>query len=96
MEEVRGEDREVIKTMKCITGKKCFEEEFLALEALIQNHIFNDYSEAEGPINIYQCHECDHWHFTSKGLKHEVLNAPETKARIKRERQANYWERKIR
>jgi len=82
--------------MKCTSGKRCFEEEFLALEALIQNHIINDYPDGDGPLNIYKCTECANWHFTSKGLPHDVLTDPEMIARIMKEKRANYWERKLR
>jgi len=83
--------------MQCSSGKKgCFERESLALEALVQNHIMNDYSVDEGPINVYQCDECDYWHFTSREPKNAILEDPDTLKRIKKERRANYWERKLR
>lgn len=81
--------------MKCSTGKRCFEDGIVALDALIQNHIINDYASKEGPINIYQCDLCGSWHFTSKGPRHEALADPETQERIRKERRANYWERKL-
>ena len=82
--------------MTCVSGKKCFEDEKLALEALIQNHVIYSYSEGNGPINVYECRECGFWHFTSKGLKNEILLKPDIQSRIKKEQQANYWERKLR
>ena len=82
--------------MRCVTGKRCFESEELAVEALVQHHIINHYSEGQGPINVYHCPHCEHWHFTSKGERNEILNDPGTQARIKKERQSNYWERKLR
>jgi len=81
--------------MTCVTGKRCFEDESIALEALIQHHIINNYPIDQGPKTIYQCSDCGAWHFTSKGEKHEVLLDEKTLRRIKRERQANYWERKL-
>lgn len=90
-----GENRSK-SDMRCSSGKKCFELESLALEALVQNHIINEYPRDEGPINIYECEKCGYWHFTSKGLKHTHLEDPEIQDRIKKERQANYWERKLR
>ena len=82
--------------MNCSTGKRCFEQESLALEALIQNHAFNNYSSNEGPINVYECPQCGCWHFTSKGNKHSIFEDSGVSERIKRERVANYWERKLR
>ncbi|SNS69849.1 hypothetical protein SAMN05421640_0900 [Ekhidna lutea] len=81
---------------KCISGKKCFESEELAEEALIQNHIRNNYRGGEGPVNVYQCDNCGYWHFTSKGDKSEKLRDPEVLEFIERERRAFDWERKLR
>lgn len=79
----------------CITGKRSFADEELALEALIQHHIINDYPPNQGPINVYECSECGNWHFTSKGTN-KILDNPDIKNRIKKERIANQWERRLR
>ena len=81
--------------MRCSTGKRCFAGESVALEALIQNHIINDYLPNEGPVNVYECHQCGYWHFTSKGLKNAIFKDADTLKRIQQERRANYWERKL-
>ena len=81
--------------MKCSSGKKCFEDEFLATEALIQNHVINDHTFGAGPINVYECDMCGYWHFTSKGVRHEVLDDPDLRDRIKREREGHFWERRL-
>ncbi len=82
--------------MNCVTGKRCFVTESLGVEALIQNHIRNDYRKGEGPKNIYECQECGYWHFTSKGAEHEVFSDEEILKRIRTERQGFQWERKMR
>ncbi len=82
--------------MTCRTGKRCFETEAIAEEALIQNHIVNHYQGQEGPKTIYQCDECGNWHFTSRGQFHPLFEDEEVVDRIKRERLANSWERHLR
>lgn len=79
----------------CGSGKRLFESEAIALEALIQNHIVNTYNVGEGPRNVYLCNECGSWHFTSKGETHSFLDDEETMAKIKKERIASHWERKL-
>ena len=71
--------------MRCVTGKNGYESEELALEALIQNHIRNRHRDGSGPINVYQCKECDLWHFTSKGIKANILTDKDVLERIQRE-----------
>ena len=80
----------------CVTGKRCFEAQSLAEEALIQNQIINNYRTNEGPKNVYLCGECGDWHFTSKGDPHPMFEDEVVKQRIKRERLANNWERSLR
>ncbi|MEQ6168584.1 MULTISPECIES: hypothetical protein [unclassified Ekhidna] len=82
--------------MKCSSGKRAFDSVALAEEALIQHHIRNDYKKGEGPINIYECKECGNWHFTSKGIEHELFNDQEIVRRIESERRAFLWEQKLR
>lgn len=80
---------------KCISGKRCFDDEGIASEALVQHHILNEYSANQGPRNVYQCEECGNWHFTSKS-KNSLLDDPDISKRIKKEREASQWERKLR
>ena len=80
----------------CSSGKRMYETESLAVEALIQNHIINNYRGGQGPTNVYQCDECGHWHFTSKGAKNEIFDDSETIKMIEREKRALNWERSLR
>ena len=77
----------------CSSGKRTFETESLAVEALIQNHIINNYRANEGPVNVYECPECGYWHFTSKSARHSLFDDPEIMKTIAREKQAHNWER---
>ncbi len=82
--------------MKCVSGKRVYESEELALDALIQNQIRNHYRDGSGPVNVYECHECKNWHFTSKGPKADILEDPETIQRIRKEREGLEWESRLR
>ncbi|MEM6643433.1 MAG: hypothetical protein AAF616_10670 [Bacteroidota bacterium] len=84
-----------LNAQKCVSGKRCYETEMLAVEALIQHHIVNDYKGITGPINIYQCLDCGMWHFTSKGEKHALFDDEDTLSYIKKERRAYQWEKGI-
>ena len=79
-----------------VSRKVSYASEALALEALIQHHIRQHHSPGKGPVNIYLCNHCGEWHFTSKGEHHPELQLPETQARIKKEREGLYWERRLR
>lgn len=78
---------------RCISGKRIYESESIAIAALIQNHIRNNYRKNEGPINIYNCLDCNRWHFTSKGEKHPLFDDQETMRTIEQEKRAHNWER---
>ena len=56
--------------IKCVSGKRAYEKEEDAEEALVQSRIN---SGDHGPRNIYLCNDCSHWHLTSKGIDHPVL-----------------------
>ncbi|MFK7952491.1 MAG: hypothetical protein AB8B73_06565 [Ekhidna sp.] len=81
--------------MKCVTGKTVYETAEIAEEALIQNHIRNNHRVGSGPINIYECRDCHHWHFTSQGNLNQQLENPEVIQRIKQERRVREWEFKL-
>ncbi|WP_109832561.1 hypothetical protein [Reichenbachiella versicolor] len=80
--------------MKCITGKKCHETEELAEEALIENHIHFNHPKGSGPINIYLCEHCGHYHFTSQGEPHYILE--EKASYIAAQKRARDWEYRLR
>lgn len=75
----------------CVTGKNCYDSKELATEALIQNRIRNRHRDGSGPINIYKCKDCDHWHFTSKGEIADFLKEPDVIKRIEKERRTLDW-----
>jgi hypothetical protein len=81
--------------MRCPTGKSAFSSEALALEALVQNHIRHQHRFGAGPLDVYQCVDCNEWHFTSRPPMNPHLLDPEVQQRIKSEGRALEWERKF-
>ncbi|MEP2773065.1 MAG: hypothetical protein ABJH05_13020 [Fulvivirga sp.] len=79
---------------RCSTQKVCYDSRTIAEEALLQNHAKNNYAPGQGPINVYECEMCGSYHFTSKGAINHILE--EEKDRIKRLREANFWEDRFR
>ena len=77
--------------MKCVTGKVCYEEEEIAKEALISSHVRNAHRPGSGPINIYECDDCEQWHLTSKGATANFLLDAGVKARIEKEKRLRKW-----
>lgn len=81
--------------MKCVSGKRAFENRQLAEEALIaarSNFVFRDDA---GPVGVYQCDDCGAWHLTSKGPKSNLLNDPDIKDTIRKQQEAEYWRQKF-
>lgn len=80
--------------LTCRTGKRVYQTESLAEEALLDAHSRNQYS-GTGPIAIYLCEECGYFHFTSKGVMNKRLAEQIANGKIKRQQQANEWSRKL-
>ncbi len=73
--------------MRCPTGKNGYYLETEAQEALIRSHI----RFLQAAKNYYKCNDCNEYHLTSQGELNAILNSPEVKARIKREKLAQEW-----
>lgn len=82
--------------MDCVTGKIRYASKSLAEEALIEKRARFHFRENSGPIGVYLCDDCGDWHFTSKGTPSSILNSDGVKNRIEKEREAYFWERKLR
>ncbi len=89
-----GNQKVCMLSNTCISSKRCFYDEEIALEALVLHHILNDYPFSQGPSNVYQCEECGSWHFTSKS-RNSLLDDPAIVKRIKDAREASLWERRL-
>ena len=82
--------------MKCSTGKRMYDSQEMAERALIENRSRFYHNDDSGPVNVYQCRDCGMWHFTSKGPRNPLLDDQQVRKRISVDREANYWERKLR
>lgn len=79
----------------CRTGKRVFVTEQLAEEALIAAHGFYSYAKGKGPVGVYACEECGHFHLTSKGEVNPRLAAALKSGDLRREQQASQWLHKV-
>lgn len=79
--------------MKCVTNKVCYDTKELAEDALIEHRSRHYHNENSGPINVYECRDCGTYHFTSQGEISDLIK--ENKSKIDANREANYWERKL-
>ena len=80
---------------QCITGKIAYERESLALEALLELWIRNNYVRGTGPITIYRCEDCGWYHHTSSGTMHPQLQDFIESGEFSRRRRAFEWEEKL-
>jgi len=81
--------------MKCPTGKKIYPTEDLAVEALIGAWTAYDYPAGQGPQAVYSCEECGQYHLTSRGPMNTKLAEMLTKGDIRKQKEADRWEDKI-
>lgn len=79
----------------CSTGKKSFQTESIAEEALLSAWTMYNYPPDKGPIAIYVCDECGTYHFTSKGTMNPKLSAMLADGTLTRQKDANAWLDKI-
>lgn len=52
--------------------------------------------ELNQSTTVYQCQDCGAWHLTSKGDMHPSLKNYLNSGEAKKQREAEYWERKLR
>jgi len=84
-----------VKVLSCRSGKKLFITAALAEDALLEAWANYHYTPSNGPRNIYQCDECGHFHFTSKGEMNTRLAEALKDGSIDRQREANRWMNKF-
>ncbi len=77
--------------MSC--NKRSYLSEELAVTALLEARIKFD---ANTSITVYCCDDCGQWHLTSKGIVHPKLASALQAGKINRQKEADYWERKLR
>lgn len=79
----------------CSSGKRSFDSEELAREALIEVRARNNFPDGQGPNGIYVCEYCKCYHLTSKSPDNTLIDSTEARERIRREREANFWLNKL-
>jgi hypothetical protein len=79
----------------CSTGKRSFDSEELAREALIDVRARNNFPDDQGPNGIYGCEICGCYHLTSKSSDDSLINNTESQERIRRQKEANFWLNKL-
>lgn len=79
----------------CQTHKNQYYSQALAEEALIDLHARNNYPKGEGPMNVYMCDYCHHWHLTSSGNLNEHLKEQMENGELQKKQTAHQWENKI-
>jgi hypothetical protein len=69
--------------------------EHIAEDALIEAHARSEYGKQSGPIAVYLCSDCGHFHFTSQGAMNKKLKDYIESGKMKTQKEAHYWETKI-
>lgn len=81
---------------ECVTHKRMYHTLRLAEDALIDAHIRFNYRNTNGPVAIYKCDDCGHYHFTSKGNMNARLAEAIANGTIKKQQEISRWEDKFR
>lgn len=82
--------------MTCVTGKRSYPTEEIAIEALIGAHTNFNFNKGVGPIAVYKCDDCGNYHLTSTGTVNEKLAQHIKGGKIDQQKEADHWERKWR
>jgi hypothetical protein len=79
----------------CVTRKKMYTSAEIAEEALIQAWSTYEYAAGSGPVSVYKCDDCGHYHLTSIGEMNPKLAQYIREGKIKLQKEANQWLKKI-
>jgi hypothetical protein len=79
----------------CSTGKKIYNTERMAEEALIAAWVTYQFSAGNGPVGVYHCDDCGHCHLTSKGPLNKRLDEHIKAGKIERSKIVQVWESKL-
>jgi hypothetical protein len=63
--------------------------------ALIETWTRFDFSAGNGPIAVYLCDDCGHYHLTSRGPMNERLSQAIADGKIRRHKEADRWMDKL-
>jgi hypothetical protein len=79
----------------CGGGKKSYVTRELAEEALIEAHTRYDFGRTSGPVGVYLCEDCGHFHLTSQGPMNQKLAEFLRTGQIQKSKEALKWEEKF-
>ena len=79
--------------MKCPSGKRRFDSENEAVNALIEARIHFPHNKA---INVYNCSDCGLWHLTSQGVMNDRLKQELENGNIQKQIDSFLWGDKFR
>ena len=79
------------KNQKCSSGKRVYLSENIAVDALIEAHTRFDYTAGNGPVTVYKCDDCGHYHLTSQGQMHQRLAAVKKDGSLRLQKEAGKW-----
>ena len=63
----------------------------MAEDALIDARTRFDFPPNSGPVSVYQCEDCGHFHLTSQGKVNDKLAKQLTEGKIRLQKEANKW-----
>lgn len=70
--------------------------ESIAEDALIEANIRLQSANHQGPIAIYLCDDCGHYHLTSQGKMNTRLELLIKEGKLQKMKEAAQWENKLR
>lgn len=76
--------------MNCL--KRSYLSEEMAVTALLE---VRSRFELNSSVTVYCCENCGQWHLTSRGSIHPRLEKSLQSGEIKRRRETEHWERKL-
>jgi hypothetical protein len=79
----------------CVTGKKMYLTQEMAEQTLIQAWVKNDFPMGKGPVAVYRCADCGQYHLTSSGQMNSALEQFVKDGKLKLQREADYWKKKL-
>lgn len=81
---------------RCVSGKRMYDTEEMAEQALIEAWVRYSFRENHGPVAVYRCDDCGAYHFTSRPPMNGKLAAALKDGSIRRQSEINRWEDKWR
>ena len=85
-----------INMKSCPSQKKMYPSESVAIDALIEARTHFEFKLNQGPVAVYLCDDCSHYHLTSQGNMNARLAKYLNDGTLKRMKEASNWEKKFR